>query len=147
MVLKSLFPVIVTSKLAQARDFYVEHFDFRVVFQADWYVQLHGFRGEGVPPMELAFMLPNVESQPALLRTAFSGAGVIVSIEVDDVDTVHTKLMRAGALKEIVVALRDEPWGQRHFLFKDPAGALLDVFQMIPPTTSEYVSAYSDNER
>lgn len=146
MRLKSLFPVIVTSKLAQARDFYVEHFDFRVVLRADWYVQLHGFRGEDVLPMELAFMLPDVKSQPALLHTAFSGAGVIVSFEVDDVDTVHTKLKRAGALKEIVIALRNEPWGQRHFLFRDPAGTLLDVFQMIPPTTSEYVSAYSDSE-
>lgn len=147
MQLKSLFPVIVTSKLAEARDFYVEHFDLRVVFQADWYVQLHGFRGEGVAPLELAFMLPNVESQPAPLHTAFSGVGVIVSIEVDDVDTVHTRLKRAGALKEVIVALRDEPWGQRHFLFKDPAGAMLDVFQMIPPATSEYASAYSDNQR
>ena len=145
MALKSLFPVIVTSRLAEARDFYIEHFDFRVVFEADWYVQLHGLRGEGVPPMELAFMLPNVESQPALLHAAFSGAGVVLSIDVDDVDAVHTKLNVAGALKEIVVALRDEPWGQRHFLFKDPAGTFLDVFQMIPPT-SEYAPAYSDNE-
>lgn len=146
MRLKSLFPVIVTSKLAQARDFYVEHFDFRVVFQADWYVQLHGFRGKEAPPMELAFMLPNVENQPALLHMAFSGAGVILSMEVDDVDAVYTKLNRAGALKEVVIDLRDEPWGQRHFLFKDPAGTLLDVFQMIPPTTSEYAEAYSDGK-
>lgn len=144
MALKSLFPVIVTSRVAEARDFYVEHFDFRVVFQADWYVQLHGFRGEGVPPMELAFMLPNVESQPAPLHTAFSGAGIVLSIDVDDVDAVHTKLHEAGVLEEIVVDLRDEPWGQRHFLFKDPAGTLLDVFQMIPPT-SEYAAAYSGN--
>src|SRR3970040_68686 len=128
MALKSLFPVIVTSKLAEARDFYVEHFDFRVVFQADWYVQLHGIRGEGVPPMELAFMLPNVESQPVLLHAAFSGAGVVLSIGVD---AGSAKLNRAWALKEIVVALRNEPWGQRHFLFKDPAGTLLDVFQMM----------------
>jgi uncharacterized glyoxalase superfamily protein PhnB len=145
MALKTLFPVVITSRLAQARDFYVEHFDFRVVFEADWYVQLHAFRGEGIPPMELAFMLPDVESQPALLHAAFSGAGVVLSIDVDDVDAIHTRLQQAGALTEIVVALRDEPWGQRHFLCKDPAGTLLDVFQMIPPNT-EYASAYSGNK-
>ncbi|MGQ0648649.1 MAG: VOC family protein, partial [Gemmatimonadaceae bacterium] len=41
-----MFPVVVTSKLAEARDFYVQHFGFRVVFEADWYVQLHGSRGD-----------------------------------------------------------------------------------------------------
>jgi catechol 2,3-dioxygenase-like lactoylglutathione lyase family enzyme len=146
MALKSLFPVIITSRLVDARAFYVEHFGFRVVFEADWYVQLHGFRGEGVPPMELAFMLPNVESQPALLHAAFSGAGVVLSFDVDDVGAIHERLMRAGALKESVVTLRDEVWGQRHFLFKDPAGTLVDVFQMIPPS-GEFASAYSGDER
>lgn len=146
MALKSLFPVVVTSKLAEARDFYIQHFGFRVVFQADWYVQLHGFRGDTHPPLELAFMLPNVESQPAPLHGAFSGAGIVLSIDVDDVDALHTKLKEAGVLREVVVPLRDEPWGQRHFLFKDPAGTLLDVFQLIPPT-SEYAAAYSDSER
>lgn len=145
MALKSLFPVIITRRLVEARAFYVEHFNFRVVFEADWYVQLHGFRGDGVPPMELAFMLPNVENQPAPLHTAFSGAGVVLSIDVDDVDAIHKRLKRAGALKEIVVVLRDEPWGQRHFLFKDPAGTLVDVFQMVQPS-AEYASAYSGDD-
>ena len=145
MTIKSLFPVIITSRLANARDFYVEHFDFRVIFEVDWYVQLHGLRGDDVPPMELAFMLPNVESQPELLHAAFSGTGVVLSIDVDGVDAIHNKLKQAGALQEIVVPLRDEPWGQRHFLCKDPAGTLLDVFQMIPPT-AEYTQAYSVNK-
>jgi catechol 2,3-dioxygenase-like lactoylglutathione lyase family enzyme len=122
MALKSLFPVVVTSKVAEVRDFYVQHFGFRVVFEADWYVQLHGLRGDGVPPVELAFMMPNVESQPALLHTAFSGAGLLLTMDVDDVDAVHRTLSEAGALKDVVVSLRDEPWGQRHFLFKDPCG-------------------------
>lgn len=146
MALKSLFPVVVTSKLAQARDFYVQHFDFRVVFEEAWYVQLQGFRGDNTPPLELAFMVPNVDSQPVLLHGAFSGEGVVLSIEVDDVDTLHTKLKEAGELREVVVPLRDEPWGQRQFLIKDPAGTLLDVFQMIPPS-SEYAAAYSGSER
>jgi catechol 2,3-dioxygenase-like lactoylglutathione lyase family enzyme len=89
MALKSLFPVIITSKLVEARAFYVEHFDLRVVFEAAWYVQLHGLRGDGVPPMELAFMLPNVQNQPALLHPAFSGAGMVLSIDVDDIDAIR----------------------------------------------------------
>jgi len=142
MKVKNLFPIVVTSKLGEARDFYVQHFGFRVVFEADWYVQIHGPRGDSAPPVELAFMVPHVESQPEPLHAAFSGAGVILTIEVEDANAVHSKLSEAGVLKDLVIGLRDEPWGQRHFLFRDPAGTLLDVVQSIPPS-SEYTAAYS----
>jgi uncharacterized glyoxalase superfamily protein PhnB len=141
MPLKSFFPVVVTERLAAARSFYVEHFGFRIVFEADWYVQLHASRGEGVPPIELAFMSPDVQTQPAALHAAFSGAGVILTLDVDDVDAVHSRLSDAGALRDVVVPLRDEAWGQRHFLIRDPAGVLLDIVQLIPPS-AEYTSAY-----
>ena len=140
-MLGSLFPVFVTDKLADARDFYVRHFDFRVVFEADWYVQIHASRGDNAPPIELAFMVPRLESQPEPLHAAFSGAGVILTIDVEDVDAVHAKLSEAGVLEDVVVGLRDEPWGQRHFLFRDPAGTLLDVVQLIEPS-AEYAAAY-----
>jgi catechol 2,3-dioxygenase-like lactoylglutathione lyase family enzyme len=145
MVLKSLFPVFVTAKLAEARDFYVQHFGFHVVFEADWYVQLHGLRGDGFPAVELAFMLPDVADQPAALHAAFAGSGVILTIEVDDAEAMYARLSRAGALGEPIVALRDEPWGQRHFLFRDPTGTLADVVQQIPPAP-EYAAAYSASE-
>jgi catechol 2,3-dioxygenase-like lactoylglutathione lyase family enzyme len=145
MELKSLLPVFVTAKLAEARDFYVQHFGFCVVFEADWYVQLHGLRGDGSPPVELAFMLPDVADQPAALHAAFSGSGVILTIEVDDAEEMHATFKEAGALREPIVALRDEPWGQRHFLFRDPSGVLLDVIQQIPPAP-EYAAAYSPGE-
>jgi catechol 2,3-dioxygenase-like lactoylglutathione lyase family enzyme len=142
MALKSFFPVVVTGTLDAARDFYIEYFGFRVVFEADWYVQLHASRGDSVPPIELAFMIPKVETQPAPLHAAFSGAGVILTLDVDDVDAVHSKLNLAGVLRDVVIPLRDEAWGQRHFLIRDPAGMLLDVVQQIPPS-AQYAAAYS----
>lgn len=142
MALKSFFPVVVTGTLAAARDFYIEYFGFRVVFEADWYVQLHTSRGDSVPPIELAFMIPKVETQPAPLHAAFSGAGVILTLDVDDVDAVHSKLNMAGVLRDVVIPLRDEAWGQRHFLIRDPAGMLLDVVQQIPPSAA-YAAAYA----
>lgn len=142
MQLKSFFPVVITANLAAARAFYVEHFGFRVVFEADWYVQLHASRGEGVPPIELAFMIPGVQTQPTPLHAAFSGAGVILTLDVDNVDAVHSRLENAGALQDVVVPLRDEAWGQRHFLIRDPAGVLLDIVQLIPSSV-EYAAAYS----
>ncbi len=139
MTLRSLYPVIVTDKLAEARDFYVQHLGFRVVFEADWYVQLHASRGDGTPPIELAFMVPHLENQPESLQAAFSGVGVILTIDVENVDAVHARLSAAGVLRDVVIGLRDEAWGQRHFLFRDPTGTLLDVVQLIPPS-SEYAT-------
>ncbi len=139
---RSLFPVIITSALAAARDFYVQHLGFHVVFDADWYVQLHAPRVDGGIPLELAFMSPDLISQPFLLRPAFNGQGMIVTIEVNDVDALYQSLREAGY--EMVLELQDEPWGQRHFLLCDPSGTLLDVVKQIPPA-SEYVLAYAEH--
>ena len=140
MQFRSMFPVIVTNEVTRARDFYVKHLGFYVVFEADWYVQLHAPREDGGKPIELAFMTPNLESQPAALRPAFSGEGVIVTLEVEDVDSVYRNLRDFGY--EMVVDLKDEPWGQRHFLLRDPTGTLLDVVKQIPPS-EEYSAAYT----
>lgn len=139
---RSLFPVIVTSALATAREFYVRHLGFRVVFDADWYVHLRAPRIEDGVPVELAFMSPGLTSQPLPLHSAFNGQGVIVTLEVNDVDGLYQKLQQAGC--EIITELQDEPWGQRHFLLRDPSGTLLDVVKPIPPSP-EYVLAYAEH--
>jgi len=142
MTLRSLFTVFVTPRLTEARNFYVEQFGFRVVFEADWYVQLHGSRGEGSPPLELAFMSPDVDGQPAALQQAFTGAGAFLTIEMEDAATEYQRLEAAGVLSDLIVPLRDEAWGQRHFVFRDPAGTLVDIVQQIPPA-DEFTSAYT----
>ena len=47
-------------------------------------------------------------------------AGVLIGIEIDDVDAVHARIVDAG--HPIIRSLRDEPWGQRHFIALDPGG-------------------------
>lgn len=142
MQLRSLFPVIVTPQLSTARAFYVQHFGFRVVFDAGWYVHLHGDRSDGGPPLELAFMVDFVKDQPPELHAAFSGAGMVLTVDVQDARQAYRTLESAGVLGRLVVDLRDEPWGQRHFLFADPIGMLVDVVQLIPPSPG-YAAAYS----
>src|SRR5262245_45589784 len=139
---KSLFPVIITPALAAARDFYVHQLHFRIVFEDEWYVHLHAPRIDGGVPLELAFMSPDLHSLPFPLRSAFNGQGMIVTIEVEDVDALYEKLCRIGS--EMIVELQDEPWGQRHFLLRDPSGTMLDVVKPIPPS-SEYLLAYADH--
>ncbi|MFI0899578.1 VOC family protein [Streptomyces sp. NPDC020983] len=48
-----------------------------------------------------------------------------ISIEVDDVDEVHARMVRAGA--EIVHPLQDEEWGVRRFFVRDPGGKVVNV--------------------
>jgi catechol 2,3-dioxygenase-like lactoylglutathione lyase family enzyme len=136
----SSFPVIVTPKMDDARDFYVKRLGFVVVFEADWYVQLHAPRDGGGKPIELAFMKPDQADQPPSLRPAFNGAGMILTLEVDDPDSIY-EAVASGAV-ETIIALRDEPWGQRHFLIRDPAGNLLDVVKQIAPA-QEYEASYT----
>lgn len=87
MEYKSLFPVIVTPSIPAVRDFYVNLLGFNVVFQVDWYIQLHAPRQDSDKPIELAFMIPALESQPSDLHPAFNGDGMIVTLEVEDVDS------------------------------------------------------------
>ena len=140
MEYKSCFPVTVTSRLAEARDFYVEHLGFEVVFDSGWFLQLHAPREGGGKPIELAFMQPNQQSQPSPLHSAFNGVGVILTLEVEEVDPLYDRVLSADC--EIIVELKDEPWGQRHFLVRDPAGNLLDVVKQIPPS-ADYAASYN----
>ena len=51
---------------------------------------------------------------------AVEPAGVLVTVEVDDVDAVYERALRRGA--SIALPLRDEEFGQRHFMAVDPSG-------------------------
>ena len=48
-----------------------------------------------------------------------------ISVEVADVDAVHAKAMEKGL--EIAYELRDEEWGVRRFMLREPSGTLVNV--------------------
>lgn len=123
--MKKLYPLIITDKVKEATRFYKDTFGFIAVFEQDWYVQLlHEESG-----IELAFMMPNVASQPTELHAAFSGKGLVLSLEVEDAQSEWVRLK--GKNISVVVELRDEEWGQRHFIISDPTGAYVDVVQQL----------------
>ncbi|MFX4229610.1 MAG: hypothetical protein ACFHHU_17570 [Porticoccaceae bacterium] len=41
-----------------------------------------------------------------------------------------------------MLPLRDEPFGQRHFITRDPNGVLIDVIKPIPPS-AEFLAQYA----
>jgi len=48
-----------------------------------------------------------------------------ISVEVDDVDAVHATAVEKGL--EIAYELRDEEWGVRRFMLREPSGTLVNV--------------------
>ena len=60
--------------------------------------------------------------------------GMLVSVIVTDVDAVAARVPAAGG--EIVAPCRDEDFGQRHLLLRDPDGFLFDVIERIRPSAA-----------
>ena len=48
-----------------------------------------------------------------------------ISVEVPDVDAVHARAVEQGL--EIAYSLRDEDWGVRRFMLREPSGTLVNV--------------------
>jgi len=82
--------------------------------------------------MNLAILRYDHETIPDSFRTPV--AGLVLNFEVEDVDAVHQAMVKAGL--PVVRSLRDEEFGQRHFITRDPAGTLIDVITPNPPTAS-----------
>ncbi|WP_194410519.1 VOC family protein [Microbacterium cremeum] len=133
MNLTSLYPVLMTTDASAGAAFYREHFDFEVAFESDWYVSLR--RG----PWELAVLDASHPTIPERFRGRSAG-GLLLNLEVDDVDAVHDRLLAAGV--PLVQPLRSEDFGQRHAIFAGPDDVLLDVITPIPPT-GEFAEQFS----
>lgn len=132
--MNSLFPAICSNAIEESKEFYVSLLGFKPVFAIDWYVQLQSPTDKN---LQLAFVRQDHASVPAGFQQ--SPRGVIVTVEMDDVDTVYKRARRLG--HEMVLELRDEAWGQRHFMVRDPNGLLLDLVQIIEPQ-QEFLEAY-----
>jgi catechol 2,3-dioxygenase-like lactoylglutathione lyase family enzyme len=48
-----------------------------------------------------------------------------ISVEVDDVDAVHARAVELGL--EIAYPLRDEEWGVRRFMLREPSGTTVNL--------------------
>lgn len=131
--LTSSYPVLMSDDVATAATYYRRHFGFEVAFESDWYVSLvnGGF--------ELALLDPAHTTIPEGYRGS-AASGVLVNLEVDDVDAVHDALIGSPDI-DIVLPLRSEDFGQRHFIVAGPDRVLIDVITPIEPE-GEYVDQF-----
>jgi catechol 2,3-dioxygenase-like lactoylglutathione lyase family enzyme len=123
------YPIVIIprERLAATRHFYQHQLGMTLVFASTWFVAL-SLGGEGAPT--LALMAHDHPSSPPGPET-FDGKGVLLTIQVDDARRFHDRVRGEGV--EIVYPLRDEPWGQRRFMIRDPAGSSIDVVEQTEP--------------
>ena len=142
MRLKSFYPVLGTANIQDSKSFYLRYLPFELTFESEWYVSLRTTAsGDRGGQFELALLDYTHTSAPEGFRR--ETRGLILNIEIDDVDSVYGDFKAAGL--PIHLELRSEAWGQRHFISADPDGVLLDLIQVIPPS-EEFAAQYAGAE-
>lgn len=125
--MNSLFPDICSTDIPACKAFYESLLELKTIFELDWYLQMQSPADSNV---QIAFVARDHESVPA--GYGVEPQGFVVTIEMDEVDPVYEKAQSLNI--PIVQELRDEEWGQRHFMARDPNGVLVDLVQMIEPS-------------
>ena len=136
MKLTQFYPVLMVKDVKEVAGFYMAHFGFQPMFESDWYVHLQSAEDEAV---NLAILDASHETIPEACRGA-TVEGMLLNFEVADVDAKHTELSASGLL--MLLPLRDEPFGQCHFITQDPAGVMIDVITPIAPS-AEFAESYA----
>ncbi|MFS8146725.1 VOC family protein [Rhizobium sp. BR 249] len=130
----SYYPVIMTGDVPGTAAFYCAHFGFKALFENDWYVHLQSAEAEHVA---LAILDGSHQTIPAVARGEVRG--LLLNFEVEDVDRIYEACRDAGL--PILREIRDEDFGQRHFITADPNGVLIDIIKPIPPS-AEFAAMY-----
>ena len=121
MTVTRVLPNICTDRMEETRDFYVDLLGFAVgTVHAGWYIQV-------VSPTDPRLQIGIVRRDAEFTPKAFQrpAEGVIISVQVDDVDAVHAAAVKRGF--QIAQGLRTQDFGMRHFMVVDPNGLLVNI--------------------
>ena len=138
MNVTALYPVLISRDPARSREFYADLLGFETAFESDWFVQLAA-PGEG--GAQLGLVAAGHDSIPPRVREE-RGVAALVTVEVDDAYRAFERVWARNL--EVELPLRDEPWGQRHFIVRDPDGVAVDVVQVIAVADPEIAAQYSE---
>ena len=112
MAVKRIVANIAASSLGEAKAFYGDILGMQVVMDHGW-IMMFGAAGQAPPQLSVA---------------TEGGSGTPVpdlSIEVDDLDEVYSRVRHAGL--QVEYGPVSEPWGVRRFYIRDPFGRLLNI--------------------
>lgn len=133
MAVTSVYPVLMTDDVEASAAWFERWLGFERSFSSDWYVSLR------LGSWELALLHPEHETIPPGARGR-AASGVLLNVEVDDVDELHRHLVVEGGVRELL-PLRSEPFGQRHCIVEGPSGVLVDLITEIEPSP-EFAAAF-----
>jgi catechol 2,3-dioxygenase-like lactoylglutathione lyase family enzyme len=103
-------PNIRSERPAETRDFFVDVLGFEVAMDMGWVVTVAS---------------PTNRSAQVTIVGNDDMAAPGISVEVPDVDAVHARAVEQGI--EIAYSLRDEEWGVRRFMLREPSGTVVNV--------------------
>ena len=103
-------PNIRSDRPAETRDFFVELLGFQVAMDMGWIATV---ASPANPSVQVSIVGNDDPSAPG------------ISVEVTNVDAVHAKAVEQGI--EIAYPLRDEDWGVRRFMLREPSGTVVNV--------------------
>lgn len=132
----SFYPVLMSATIEKTTNFFIELFHFEVTYTSDWYISLKNQQG-----FELAVIDSTHETIPEKYQA--NCRGIILNFEVEDVDSVYAEIENTDAT--ILMPIKDEAFGQRHFMIESPDELIIDVIQNIPPS-EEYEDSYTTTE-
>ena len=116
MTISRAVPNIRAEQPAATRDFFVELLGFDVAMDLGWVVTV---ASPANPSAQVTIIGNDDMAAPG------------ISVEVADVDAVHAKAVEQGL--EIAYALRDEEWGVRRFMLREPSGTVVNVLSHRSP--------------
>lgn len=111
---------ICSDNLHISKEFYVGLLGFKVKYDSDWYVQLCSPENEEI---EYGIIQRNHELVPKEYQQ--SPNGMYVTFVINDVDATYKRAIEMEL--DILQEPRNEFYGQRRFLTKDPNGCLIDI--------------------
>jgi len=115
VTIRRAVPNISSDRPAATRDFFVELLGFEVVMDMGWIATV---ASPANPAVQVAIVGNDDPAAPG------------ISVEVADVDAVHAKAVERGF--EIAYPLRDEEWGVRRFMLREPSGTVVNVLSHRP---------------
>lgn len=118
MGVRRIVPNLFERDPAATREFYAAVFELDVVMDMGWIATLVS---PDNPTAQVSVFEQDAEADPK----------PFVSIEVTDVDAVHARAVALGF--EVVYPLRDEDWGVRRFMLRDPGGRVVNVLSHPAP--------------
>ena len=111
---------ICSEDLQKSKEFYTKLLGFNVKYDSDWYVQL-------CSPEDSEIEYGIIQRDHDLVPKEYQKAptGMYVTFVVKDVDAIQQNALTMELL--ILQEPRNEFYGQRRFLVKDPNGCLIDI--------------------